>query len=810
MMNAQREETSRDETSVDIFGATLTRSKFVKGAGAMVVAGSLVGLAGVEAKTSSAAVFGTSTGSEVVPLLPGTLHSPDPTQTASWFTINADGTVVMRTGIAEMGQGSASTAFAMIAAEELNIPYAAITQVVMGDTDRTPGGGIAAGYMFLGAPNIRAVAATMYQALLSMASTQLGVPVANLTVTDGVVSGGGKTVSYGKLVSGQAFNLTIPVTGSASSFLGLTVLAAPPVKPVADYKIIGTSIPMRTIPGIVTGTATYVGDVVLPGMLHARVVHPATIGGNLVSVGTLDKKAFPNTQIVVKGNLVAVVDPQEYTAIEAAALLAPKMKWSPWAGLPGSDNLFSAMRKLDWTSTPAQTGVNVGNTGSAFAGAATKLSATYEYPVEKHAPIGPTCAVGDCRSDGTFWIHMHGQNPSALRGEIATMLNTPIDNVVIRWYDGSGHYGRSNGGSTGAEEEAILISQAVGKPVRLQWMRWDDMQWSTQHPSVLSDLQAGMDANGNLVSFNANHYETAGQDDRPVGALLAGLPTMNAPAIVPPAGSFNGTENGISDTWVYDKVPNALQTGYGSWNIGSNGNDPNYQTEIGLRGHSMRTPGQRQQNFAQESMINELAAAAKVDPIQFRIKNTSAPRLITVLNTLVQASGWDTRPSPSPQAASTGSTAVTGQGCSQMLRSDAYWACSAKVSVVPKTGKVTVTNITTVVDPGIVVNPLQLKRMAEGGATMGVSETLHEQVHFNTGAITDHDWVSFPILRMTELPDIKVVIIGNPGVGAMGGGGEGPNGFVAAAIAAAVFDATGKQPRRLPLIPGYIRALLAT
>ena len=556
-----------EEKTIDIFGATLTRSKFVKGAGALVVGLSVVGT-GLDAKAAKAS---TTVG---VPLLPGSAHSPDASQPGSWFTINADNTITMRTGIAEMGQGSASTAFAQIAADELNVPYSAITNVVIGDTDRTPGGGIAAGFMFLGAPNIRKVAAYMYQTMLSMASTQFGVPVANLTVKDGVISGGGKSVTYGQLVTGQGLNLTIPVTGDPTSFLGLTVLGNPPVKPMSQYQVVGQSIPMRTIPAIVSGSATYVGDVRLPGMLHARPVHPPALGATLIQAGTLDKKRFPNTQIIVKGNLVAVIDPEEYTAIEAASLVARTTKWTAWAGLPGSDNLFSGMRNLDYASTPPSYGVNVGSTGAAFAGAAKKLSATYQFPVEKHAPIGPTVAVGDVRQDGTVWVHMHGQNPSMLRAEIALMLGIPTDKVIIRWYDGSGHYGRSNGGNTGAEEEAVILSQIVGKPVRVQWMRWDDMQWSTQHPPVQGDVQAGLDASGKLVSFNATYYSTAGQDDRPVGAILAGLPTMPAPAVVPPAGSFSGTSNGISDPWMYDQVPNALQTGFGSWNMGSNGKDP--------------------------------------------------------------------------------------------------------------------------------------------------------------------------------------------------------------------------------------------
>ena len=209
---------------------------------------------------------------------------------------------------------------------------------------------------------------------------------------------------------------------------------------------------------------------------------------------------------------------------------------------------------------------------------------------------------------------------------------------------------------------------------------------------------------------------------------------MAAPAVVPAAGSFSGTSNGISDPWMYDQVPNALQTGVRVVEHGPNGNDPNYQTEVGLRGHSMRTPAQRQQNFAQESMMSELAAAAGVDPIQFRINNTTAERLITVLNAAKDASGWVTRPSPSPNASTTGSKPFgRARAAARCCGPLAYWACVAQVSIVPKTGKITVTNVTTAVDPGLVANPFQLKRMSEGGTVMGVSETLHEQVGLQQG-----------------------------------------------------------------------------
>jgi len=781
--------------TIDIFGATLTRGTFMKGAGALVVGFTAVGSAALGATSAKAA---------------NTPTTLDPTLPSSWLEIRSDNSIILRTGKVELGQGSASTAYAQITAEELNVPYTAITQVVMGDTDRTPDGGFSAGYMSGGNPNPRKAAAYVYQAMLALASQKLGVPVSGLSVTNGVVSGGGKQLSYGQIVSDGQFSLSIPVSGSLQGLFGLSITGTPPTKPIGDYKVVGQNIPMRTIPPIVAATATYVGDVRLPGMLHARVVHPATLGSKLVQIGTLDKKQFPNTQIVTKGNLVAVVDPLEYNAIQAASLLAHTTKWSDWAGLPASGNQFSALRKADWKSAPVSLGVNTGQPTQALTTAATKLSATYEYPTEKHAPIGPTCAVADVRSDGTCTVHVHSANPQAMRWELAMTLNTTIDKVVVRNYDGSGHYGRSNGGSTGAEDEAAIISQIVGKPIRLQWMRWDDMQWSTQHAPAFSDVQAGLDSTGKLVAFQTDHYMPAMQDDRMVGALLAGLPTIDPPKVVPYPGTFGTIVNSASDPWVYDKVPNAQQRALGTWQIGTDPTAPDFNTQIGLRGHSMRTPAQRQQNYAQESMMNELAAKAKIDPFQFRINNTSSDRLVNAINAVKAMSGWETRPSPSPKAATTGSTAITGMGCSVMLRSNAYWACAVKATVVPKTGRVRVLNVWTAVDPGIVINPLRLQRNAEGGTVMGVSEALTEQVVFTKSKITSTDWVTFPILRFKDTPDIEVKVINNPSVGVYAGAGEGPNGFTAAAIAGAIFDATGKYPRRLPFTPGAIRALLST
>jgi CO/xanthine dehydrogenase Mo-binding subunit len=277
-----------EEMSTSVFDATLTRRRFVKGGGALVVGLSLP--VAFTAGSASAA---------------GSINSLDPSQVASWLEIRADNTIIARNPMPEMGQGSASTAYAQFIAEELNFPFDSIT-MVMADTDKTPGGGLAAGYMGNGRVNVQRVAAYAYQALLSMASTQLGVPVANLTVKDGVVTGGGKNLSYGQLVQGQQLNLTIPTTGTPIAS-NVVVTGNPPLKPVSQYTVVGTSEPGKNIPDLVTGAATFVSDIRLPGMLHASMVKPNTLGSTLISVGALDKTKFPTSQVVVKGNVFGVV-----------------------------------------------------------------------------------------------------------------------------------------------------------------------------------------------------------------------------------------------------------------------------------------------------------------------------------------------------------------------------------------------------------------------------------------------------------------------------------------------------------------------
>jgi nicotinate dehydrogenase subunit B len=778
----------QNEKTVNVFGATLTRRQLVKAGGALLVG---FGVAHADVANKSAKATRSK-------------NSLDATLPSSWIEIHPDNTILIRTGKSDFGQSTTFTSYRQIVAEELNAPFEAITTVVMGDTDRTPDGSGAFDFLGRGTPNVRKAAAYTYQALLDLASKQLGVPKSDLSVKSGVISGGGKSVSYGDLVKGQQLKLTIPVSGSLTSIMGLTVTGNPPMKPVSEYTIIGKSFKNSVTTSKVTAREQWATDVRLPGMLHARMVHPKTLGSTLISAGEVNKTKFPNAQVVVKGNLVGVVAPTEWEAIRAAEQVASATKWTDWKGLPGDANLHKHLREAsDWKSTPvAKSDKTRGDMAPAMAHAAKKLKATYEFPFMKHAPIGPTMAVADVQADGTVRVYTHNQNPQALRGELAQMLGITIDRIVVRTLAGPGHYGRSNGGNAGGEDEAVILSKALGKPVRVQWMRPDDLQWSTQSPAAFADIEIGLDAKGKIAAYQVDHYMPAGQDDRPVGAMLAGLPTMSAPN---EKGDFiGGTANGIADPWIYDGVSVLVERGHGTYQVGQKESP----LAIGLRDHSMRTPGQFQQNYPRELAISEAAALAGADAIQFRIDHAVEERAIGVLKAVRDASRWEARSSPVANPVSTGDSPVRGRGVSVMFRSGTYWACVCEIAVTPASGAIKVEKYTIAVDPGIIVNPMQLKRQVEGGAVMGISHALLEEAKFDESGITSRDWRTYPILTMADIPEIKVVLLNRPEVGAYGGGSEAANAVAAPAIAAALFDATGKVARRLPLKPDYIQALL--
>src|SRR5215472_4142852 len=541
------------ERPTNAFGPTLSRRQFVRAGGALVVGFKLIGPGLLRGEAAKPALF---------------KNSLDPTLASSWIEIHPDNTILIRTGKSDFGQGSTFTAYRQIVAEELSVPFEAITTVITGHTDQTPDGSGAFDFLGHGTPNIRKAAAYTHQALLDLASERLGVSKDKLSVKDGIVCGSGKSISYGDLVKNQQLKLTIPVKGDLTSIGGLEIEGNPPMKPVSEYTVIGKSFKNSVISSKVGAKETWATDVRLPGMLHARVVHPKTLGSTLVSAGAVDKNKFPNSQVIVKGNLVGVVAPTEWEAIQATEQVAGGTKWTDWKGLPGNAKLYQHLREeSDWTSTPVAKGEgNKGDAGKALTAAHKKHTATYQLSYMKHAPIGPTMAVADVKSDGTVHIYTHNQNPQSLRGEIAMMLGTTLDHVIVHAYPGPGHHGRSNGGTAGAEYEAVMLSQAVGKTVRVQWMRADDMQWSTQSAASFSDVQIALDEKRKMAAYQIDHYMPAMQDDRPIGAVLAGLPTMPAPQVK--SDSVNSTVNDIEDAWVYAPVPILVELGHGTFQVG--------------------------------------------------------------------------------------------------------------------------------------------------------------------------------------------------------------------------------------------------
>jgi CO/xanthine dehydrogenase Mo-binding subunit len=761
---------------------TLTRRGFVKIGGALFV--SIYIPAGFSAKAAE---------SQASPLS----NQLDPALLRSWLEIRSDNTILVRTGQAETGTGM-SAFYAQMIAEELNVRPETIT-LILGDTDKTPDGGFSAGFQYA-VVKFRKVAAYTYQALLRLASTQLSVPVASLTVTDGIVSGGAKTISYAQLVKGQQLDLKISVTGEAlkidpsvgwgvAGLFGLSVTGEPPMKPVSQYKVIGTSYPVPGIPDKVTGKTQWSSDVTLPGMLHARMVRPATLGSTLISAGTLDKKQFPTAEVVSKGNLVAVVSPHEWEAISAARAVAATTKWTDWTGLPGSENLTKTLRAYPWGS-PTESRGKAAEVTAALASAPKTISATYELPYVRHAPIGLFLAVADVRGDGTVTVWTHSSQSQGLRARIAYMLSLPIERVIVRWLEHSGQYGRTTYGGDGAEADAVILSQSTGKPVRVQWTLQEDLAWSTVSPGWVSDIKAAVDAKGHITALHSASYSPHQFDARLLGAILAGMPcTPSKP------GGWVATE------WPYDKIQNRLEDAYGMPNLGAE------SASGGLRGNIMRTPGQRQQNFTLEGLMNEAAASAGADPIQFRMDHTTDQRLVDILNATAQAAAWDPRPSPHRNARKTGSAPATGRGMSIIVRQNAYWVGIAEVVVVPSTGALRVTKFTIGADCGKIINPKQLDLCMKSGVVMGLSEALKEEVTFDKSKVTSTNWSRYKILTMEETPEIKVVQISRDDKG-FGGGSEAANAVGPPAVTAAFFDATGVHPRRLPLTPAYVTALL--
>ena len=747
----------------------LDRRTFLKAGGALIVTAAVPG-AVVAALTEAAAA--------AVPY-----PALDPTALATWLTIHADGSVTARSGHVELGHG-VQTGLAQIVAEELDVPIGRIT-MILGHTNQTPDQGDTAGSTSIrvAGAQLRQIAAEGRAALLKLASQQLGTPVDALTVADGVVSGGARRLSYGELVKGRVLTAVAPITVSGYGGFRMSVTGTAKPKDPSRYGTVGKSVPRVEVPDKVTAKATYVQDVRVPNMLHARVIHPKGIGSTLVSVGDFAPKV-PGARAVTKGNLVAVVAEREWDAIKGAGAL--KVNWSSWSKLPTSDAVYSALRAL-----PAQDRVQLsrGDVPGALAAAAQTVSATYQTPFENHGMIGPSCAVADVRADGSVTVWSATQYPQGLQKNVATLLGISPERVQVMRFEGAGCYGRLSANYDDAATEAVVLSQAVGRPVRVQWMREDEHVWEPHGPGTVHDLAAGLGPDGSVVAWKHEAWMPTNSDSTELGAALAGKP-LNTTGV----GGWTGP-----DLYTF---PSAFELAHGLPELGAA--DSPYG--FGLRTTFLRSPGQYQITFAQEAFVDEIAAKAGKDSLAFRLQYLTDPRAIAVLQAAARAAGWESRPSPKPGASTKGGVA-TGRGIALVLRDGTYAAGVAELSVDPASGKVQVQRFTVAQDSGLIINPSAVEHQIESCVIQTTSRAMMEEVTFDASNVTSLDWTSYPILTMADAPKIQTVLINHPEIPATGVGEPAVN-LIAPAISSAIFDATGVRLRTLPMRPAAVKAAM--
>ncbi len=735
---------------------TISRRTFLKGTGALIVAFGLP--VELRAQTgNSPAKFG------------GPLP---PREIDSWLVIAQDGSVTVQSGKVELGTG-VSTALRQIVAEELDFPFERIIWV-QADTTRTVDQRPTTGSETIkaGGAQMRQAAAEARQVLLELASTRLGAPVEQLVVSNGVISVKGdpsKRVSYGELIGGKRFYRE--VTGR--------------VKPKSpkSYRLVGTPVKRVDIPGKVTGTYTYIQDVRLPGMLHGRVVRPAGVGATLISVDQDSVRNVPGVvQVVRKGNFVGVVAESEEQAIRAAREL--KVAWQEPSNLPETKDLHEMLRKTP--STPRELAKS-GDVEAALASATKLLKATYRWPFQSHGSIGPSCGVADVRNGGaTIWSGTQGAHQ--LRPTIAQLLGLSPENVRVIFVEASGCYGHN--GADDAAADAALLSQAVGKPVRVQWMRHDEHGWEPKGPAMVMDVRAGLDAQGNVVAWDYAVW-TPTHNSRPSGQAASLL-----------AGQLAGAPWGRTVQAGGDR--NAKHT----YRFENDRVIVHWLNTSPLRPSALRGLGAPQNTFANESFMDELAVAAGADPIDFRLRHLTDPRSRAVLEAVAKRANWKSGPSPQKVAGHQGLAIGRGVSFVRYRTTDAYVSAIAEVEVNRANGQVRVTRVTVAHDCGLIINPDGLANQIEGNVIQAISRTLKEEVKFDRSRVTSLDWNSYPILTFPEVPDdIEIELINRPDQPAMGAG-EPTTCAIPAAIANAIFDATGVRLRTIPFTPERVKAAL--
>jgi CO/xanthine dehydrogenase Mo-binding subunit len=709
----------------------------------------------------------------------------DPTVLDSWMAISKDGTVTVFTGKVELGTGVV-TALAQIVAEELDVSFKKV-YMDSGDTDKAVDQGVTAAARTVerGGVQLRQASAAARQELLKLASARLDSPVDMLTVTDGVVSVVGspsKKIAYGDLLGGKRFNIRITAAG-----VGWDMKVAPevPAKNPKDYKIVGKSIPRVDLPEKFTGEFVYSQDTSVPGMLHGRVVRPAT---SLSAPASVDESSIQNIPGVVKvvreGTFVGVVAETEWAAIQAARAL--KVTWAEptLKMMSGPSEVFDYLKNTKSFKDLVVT--NKGNPDAALSQAQKKYEATYYWPFQLHGMMGPPCALADVRGDkATIWTGTQG--PFRTRDSIAKMLNIPPKNVHLLYREGSGSYGRLE--TDDVAEDAALMSRAVGKPVRVQWMRQDEHAWDPKGPAQLTTVRAGVDAQGNVIAwdFQDRSFPWSESEANPMLASTQIGLKPSGPGFLNGAGGGGQIYTFENQKVVASDIPWVQQ---GQWP---------------LRTSNLRAPGDLARVFASESTIDEIASDLHVDPVQFRLRYlTSDKRVSDILVATAKKAGWTDHQAPAPP--STGDKA-SGRGVAVANRANTMTAAVAEIEVDKSTGDVTVKKITLGHDCGLIVNPDGLKNQIEGNVLQAVSRALLEEVKFDSTGQKNLDWNSYPVIRFEQIPDVEIVLIDRPEMQPLGGG-EPSIVPVTAAIANAIFDATGVRLRQVPFTPQRVLSAL--
>jgi nicotinate dehydrogenase subunit B len=688
-------------------------------------------------------------------------------QVDGFLAVDGNGGVTVYSGKVDLGTGI-RTAMAQIAAEELSVPLARI-EVIQGDTLLTPDQGITWGSLSIqnGGMQIRQAAATAREALVGQAATRLNASRDDLVVDSGVVrpKSGGTGVSYAQLVGGRDLQLKVD--------------AKAPQKDPKDYTIVGKPIPRLDIPDKVNGRFTYMQDFRRKGMLHARVVRPRTMKAALLSWNDFDCRKIPGyVGVIRKGNFLAVLGRTEWSAIKAARTLSTT--WSDWQGLPDKQKLWEYVRGTKVSKDEDLQ--KVGNSGEAMKTPGGRLvTATYDFAIHTHGSIGPSCAVAEY-ADGALTVWSASQQTHLLRKQIANMLGLNPDDVRCIYIEGSGCYGRN--GHEDAAADAALLAKETGLPVRVQWMRADEHGWDPKGPPTLLDFRAAIDERGNVLAWESEVFIP----DRPKDFAVTLLPAELAN--LPREDSHPG--NIFQSLAIPYTIPNIKATAH-------------WLAETPFRPSWIRTPGRMQNTFGNESFADEVAAAAGIDPVEFRLKNLNDPRGAELLQRLVKLSDWQKRGA----RLMTGGDVVAGRGLAyvkyELVRT--YVGAVADIEVDRNSGKVTVKRFYVAHDCGQIINPDGLRNQIEGNVVQTVSRTLIEDLQFDRGTVTSIDWVTYPILTFPDVPAVAIDLIERP-TEKPWGAGEPTAAVVPAAIANAIFDATGARLRSVPFTPEKVLAAL--